>query len=435
MNSYLIFIFILLSHFINSSYIKLPFKNTRNISSLSNFEPLDIIYEYLLETDIIVDLKVGINPQIIPMSLSLQYKYIYITSNNLYFGIYDKDKSYTFKTNEESPLPDFSYFKKGIFCNESFIFNSEKAEIKVHNIPFILITEMANENEYRKGLIGLQIASYKQEDTFIYQLKNKKLINNYYHYLKFTKEDEGYFIIGNQPHEYDSSKYTSANLRQVNTKEISQIWELNIFNIKYGEAEFGPKNYFLDFSFGMISVGVNIKNEFYNDFFKERIVNGLCDENRYKDYFFYSCINDDKKVKYKELKEFHFLHHELEYDFVFNYNDLFINYNNRNYFLITYKINSMTTIFGKPFFKKYTIVFNPDNKQIGHYIKEEQILSEKKEEKNKLKIILFIIIILVLIIIMLFLGYFLNKIIRRKKRKNEIDEEFDYFSENSNILK
>ena len=431
MNAYLILLF-LLNQFTISSYIKLPFKNSRRISSLSANEPPEKIYEYLFEADITIDLKIGTKPQIIPMSLNLGNKYIYITSNSLNFGIYDKDESSSFKTNEESPLADLSYFKKGIFCNETFIFDSEN-KVKGNDMSFILTTEMVNINEYRKGLIGLQIVSYRQEETFINQLKNKKLINNYYHFLYFTEEDEGYFIIGNQPHEYDSSKYSFSNFRQVNTKDISQIWELNIINVKYGETEFFSKNFFLDFNFGMISVGVNVKHEFYNDFFKTRIDAGLCEEYIYNDFYIYSCIDDDKKVKFNELKDFHFYHHELEYDFIFNYKDLFINFNNRKYFLITYKINSMTATFGKPFFKKYTIVFNPDNKQIGHYIKEEQI-SEEKAEKSYLKIIIFLLIIIILVIIISFLGYLLNKILRRKKRKNELDENFDYFPENSNII-
>ena len=432
MNTYLIVLLLLLNKFIFSSYIKLPFKNSRRISSLPNNESPEEIYQYLLEADITIDLKVGTKPQTIPMSLSLGNKYIYITSNLLSFGIYDKDNSNSFKTNDESPLADMSYFKKGLFCNETFIFDSEN-NIKGNDMSFILTTEMINKNEYRKGLIGLQIVSYRQEETLINQLKNKKLIDNYYHFLCFTKEDEGYFIIGNQPHEYDSSKYSPSNFRQVNTKDISQIWELNIINVKYGETEFSSKNFFLDFNFGMISVGVNVKHEFYNDFFKKRIDIGLCEEYIYKDYYIYSCIDDDKKVKFNELKDFHFYHYELEYDFRFNYKDLFINFNNRKYFLITYKINSLAATLGKPFFEKYTIVFNPDNKQIGHYIKEEQI-TEDKDEKSYLRTIIFLLIIIILITIISFLGYLLNKIFRRKKRKNELDENFDYFPENSNII-
>ena len=122
MKTYLIFFLI---NLICSSTIKLSFKNSRAISSLPNDDSSEKIYEYLLETDITVDLKIGINPQIVPISLSLDNKYIYITSNKLNIGIYDKDKSSTFTTNNEEPLADFSYFKKGIYCNETFFFDND----------------------------------------------------------------------------------------------------------------------------------------------------------------------------------------------------------------------------------------------------------------------------------------------------------------------
>ena len=431
MKTYLILFLIKL---IFSSNINIPFKNRRRISSISNNENSEKIFEYLLTIDITIDLKVGINPQIVPMSLSLQNKYIYISSNPLNIGVYDKDKSNSFNTNNEEPLSDLSYFKKGLYCNDSFIFDEDN-KIKGDNFSFILATELVNKDEYRNGLIGLQIVTYRQDETFINQLKKKKLIDKYYFFLCFKKEDEGNFIIGQYPHEYDPKKYSIIDLRQVNTREISYNWELNLFKIKYGETEFQSKSFYLDFSFGMISVGTNIKHEYYDDFFKKRIDNGLCKEHIYKDYYIYSCINNEKKVKFNELKDFHFIHRELEYDFIFNYNDLFIDFNNRKYFLITYKINSMVATFGKPFFKKYKIIFNPDSKQIGHYMKELETNEKNEENKsnNHMKILL-IVIIIALISIISFLGYMLNKVLKRRKRKNELDDNFDYLPDETNSI-
>ena len=53
------------------------------------------------------------------------------------------------------------------------------------------------------------------------------------------------------------------------------------------------------------------------------------------------------------------------------------------------------------------MVFNSDNKQIGHYIKEE-IISGENEEKSGTKMILFIAIIIILVAIITFLVYILN---------------------------
>ena len=51
-----------------------------------------------------------------------------------------------------------------------------------------------------------------------------------------------------------------------------------MINIKYGETKFDDKNFDLDYKFGLISVGVSMKHEYYNDFFEKRINNGLCEE-------------------------------------------------------------------------------------------------------------------------------------------------------------
>ena len=421
-NYYLILFF--LSFFsLKSNYISIPFKNLRSLSSLPKNAEKEKINEYLKETDITIDIKVGTPPQIIPMSLSLWNKFVYISSNSLDIGVYDKDKSTSFKTNNEEPLGDQIYYKKGLYCTDIFNFDSENS--KNGDISFILTTHMEYPEEYRKGLIGLQITSYRPEETLINQLKSKEIINNYYHFLTFDNEDNGYFVIGAAPHEYNNKKYSYNNFRQVNARQIITSWELSMTNIKYGDSKFESKNFDLDFRFGMISVGLNMKHEYYNDFFKKRINDGLCEETIYNEYYIYSCINDDK-VKYNELKDFHFYNKGLEYDFIFTYKDLFIEFNDRKYFLITYKLYSMATVLGKPFFKKYTIVFNPDNKQIGHYIKIENEEIDKKDFKTN---IFFIIIIIILVFVLILLGFILYKFIRKKQRRNIIDDNYDYIPE------
>ena len=233
MKSYLIFKFGLYKYTLTiiflsielskTNYIIIPFKNSRSLSSLPKNPTDNEIKEYLIETDITVNMKVGTEPQIIPMSLSLWNKYIYITSNSLEIGVYDKNKSSTFRTNNEEPLGDQTYFKNGIYCNDIFMFDLDKnnKNSKNENISFILTIAIEYLTEYRKGLIGLQITSYNQENTLINQLKNKDIINNYYHFMQFINEDEGFFIIGVAPHEYDSKKYSYNNFRQVNAREFT----------------------------------------------------------------------------------------------------------------------------------------------------------------------------------------------------------------------
>ena len=71
----------------NSNYISIPFKNSRSLSSLPSSASSEQICEYLIETDLTVNIKVGTELQVVPMSLSLWNKYIYITSNILHINL------------------------------------------------------------------------------------------------------------------------------------------------------------------------------------------------------------------------------------------------------------------------------------------------------------------------------------------------------------
>ena len=99
-------------------------------------------------------------------------------------------------------------------------------------------------------------------------------------------------------------------------------------------------------------------------------------------------------------------------------------------FFSDYNINYFAL--GKLFLKKYLLVFNQDTKTIGFYN------SEIKNEKNNGKINLFIEILgIILIIICSIIGFHLAKKIyehTRKKRINEINEQYEYNSyESKNI--
>ena len=376
----------------------------------------------------------------IPMSLTLWNKYIYITPNTLNNGVYNKNKSSSFNTTEKDIMGDQRYYRKGDYCTELFSFDSN-GKIKNEKTQFILTHQMEYSTEYRKGLIGFQLTTYKAELTLINQLKSKEIINSYYHFMEFSEDDEGgTLVIGAPPHEIFPSKYSYNDFRQVNAREVTQSWDLYMTNIKYDNETFDNSYFELDFNFGMISVGSALKLAYYNDFFSKRIKAGLCKEVLYEDYYIYSCIDDDDKVKFNELKDFHFYSHALEYDFVLSSKDLFVTFNKRKYFLVTYKINSMTKKFGKPFFKKYTIIFNPDNKQIGHYVKVNKEVEKNNDNNNNSDeedraYIVPIIIISVLIVSMIVFGIILFKNFKRKKKINEIDDKFEYISEEDNNMK
>ena len=112
-------------------------------------------------------------------------------------------------------------------------------------------------------------------------------------------------------------------------------------------------------------------------------------------------------------------------NFTLTYNDLFFKYNDLYYFLVIFPEqfephNDYFTV-GYPFLKKYSLLFDSHNKIIV-FMKENQPFPLFK--------ILLIIFAFVLIIFLTFIIIFILKKPKRKKRVNEIDEDFEYLSQN-----
>ena len=118
---------------------------------------------------------------------------------------------------------------------------------------------------------------------------------------------------------------------------------------------------------------------------------------------------------------------DIDTIFVLTYKELFIKYYNEYIFGIVFDEDvdskDSTWILGKPFMKKYELVYDLDRKIIGLY-KEGKINSEEKNGVNIFLIILVVILIIVVIGLIYFIIYYLRK---PKRRVNELnDENFDY---------
>ena len=93
---------------------------------------------------------------------------------------------------------------------------------------------------------------------------------------------------------------------------------------------------------------------------------------------------------------------------------------------------------GLPFLKKYQFILKYDSDTIGFYRaknfqEEENPFSKGKSEKSKNKIIIYFwqsLIVIILIVISIFIGKILSK--QRKKRANELTDDYDYIEENDN---
>ena len=123
----------------------------------------------------------------------------------------------------------------------------------------------------------------------------------------------------------------------------------------------------------------------------------------------------------------------MNYTFEFNYMELFEEKNELYIFKIIFNPkNNFYWIFGKLWLAKYLMIFNQDSKTIGHYYYVGNIIKEKNGKDKINWVLLGIIGILVLFIIIFgsWMIYHYKKEIK-KKRINEIIDDYDYIQENN----
>jgi hypothetical protein len=182
-----------------------------------------------------------------------------------------------------------------------------------------------------------------------------------------------------------------------------------------------------------------IKKHFFQKFFDQKI---CVEEKVYKineeqNNYMIIC-NSEFKTSLSTFPKIYFFNEKYSYIFNLDYNDVFMELNNKFYFLIIFK-EDMNTIWrvGKIFMKKYPFIFDYDKKQVTfvHLKKSGGRQSNDQSDKNErdtsikwanIKIYIFIVLLIIAVIIGVFIGkYISNK--QRKKRANElVDDNYEY---------
>ena len=352
-------------------------------------------------------------------------------------------------------------------ATESFFFDNKKYELQFY-FPYTL-------KNVESGGIGLLLqpryhGNTDNEKTLFKQLKAKDFIKNYYWSIFFNtknieKESEGFILLGSLPHEletdlgYYKKKYFQKEYKNVNA-EMSGTDVLNRFKIDQITVYQGTdKKKILDnFPVDNINMrlieldyhsnGVQAPYELFG-IYKAIFLNnsnGECFMGEFnyvqKKVFFY-CNNKKniiKKIK-SILPGFTFLSRDLVYNFTLDADDLFIEKEGYVFCLLYFHSDQYlykTWIMGKPFLRKYQFTFNPDLKQYYFYTQEEQDSSDSSGGKVKVNVLIIIIIgtiIIVAVACFLLFKFYLYDLFQRKKRANELDDDFEYTQqkeENSN---
>ena len=251
---------------------------------------------------------------------------------------------------------------------------------------------------------------------------------------------DGEFIIGSSLHENFPNEYNKEQLSISNVLNYKyyQDWELQFKTIYFFKKESEINQKLNDININdenIIIVDNNINIEFDID---TKIIFGTKNyyNNIYQNYFMkykdkcnyeimgekYGIFICDKNFNVNNFPTLYFYNHIYNYTFEMNFTNLFLDKNDKKYFLIVFddtKTNVWT--FGTLFLKQYAFIFNTNEKTIGFYNKDIII--------NKTGIMFWItnLIYIILIIITGIGGFFLGKKIYNKVRNKKIYELNDDF--------
>ena len=450
MKKNIFFNFLILNIFqlIYTNKIIIPFKTSHNTAI--NF------IESLLYNQIYAQLEVGDNKQNVYLGISTEESLFVIESVEINEFNYDCGKSTSCKKPSNLYI-DSVYSKKyieGDIFNDTFYFynnfDTQKENIKAYkNIMFGYVTKLgrgfdAYENGYIDnnknlitGKIGLQITndySDMYHVSIIKSLKNLGLIDQLVWSINYTNNEEGYLIIGETPSQYNDSYPEDKRRKTVCTTSPTRgfSWTLSFNDIKIGnnklnsyrQADYSPQ-------YGLI-----IGTSEYLDLIKPYFENlGKCEliQITFKQikYSYYAC---DTNVDINNFEPIKFIHTDLENDFILNKDDLFMDYNGKKYFLVLFQKESSTQKWslGKPFVKKYQLVFDHGSRSIYFYenINNENNKSNEESESNTGTIILICVCVF-LGVGAITLGIILGKIFVAEKKKKKANELIDEIKNNN----
>ena len=385
---------------------------------------------------------------------------IFLNSRNSEFLIYPR--KICPETSFYNKNDSLSYGTQNKFEYDSFYFYTDigASLIKKYDKINFKYSDNNKKNNIFCGEMGFNYITniFNEEQNIIYNLKKKNYISNYFISFYFNENKsfdnyqnlKGKVIIGELPHEYNTKKYFYEQYNEDKTyiKKDSE-YVSDRYQLKFEKTYVGLNNQIktiletnnlisFEISYGLIS-GPDIYQEYIEqNFFNKTEIATICkkekDIGNIMEYDIYICDNDIKN-KFILFPELSFYYHNFNYNFTFNHEDLFMFKNNKYYFKVIFVGGAKTWRFGLPFFVKYQLVFNQDNKTIGFYNtninkgKSNKNDNTPKSTINLLKNIWFWIIIFIILCIIILITVLVSKNlfgVSRRKKANELDDGYDY---------
>ena len=395
---------------------------------------------------------------------------ILVHKNNINCNYFSKNYNYLSENSKSSKILKVSNYTVSNYNTYHYLINdnielytNKKCSEKIKTtLKFYYLQENNNNTKNYCADFGFPINKYLNQInsmTFIQQLKDQKLIDDYLITIEFNSTYEGFFHIGNFPHIYDKDNFKEYQIISTYSipKKFLYQFQLSINNIYISyinnsieeQFQFRENKIYFNLDLGIILAPKEyyqkINELFFNKYFETKICKTEIIEKKSYDPLYmaviskyYYVISCDKKQRndklFFDIKSFpslNFYHREMNFTFSLSYKELFKETNDNYYFLI-FDIwsNDNDWEIGIPFFRKYQTTFNIDTRKIYFYNKNI-MFNENKKNNNKGNNVVLIIICFGLSIILLGVAFYLGKKINehRKLRMNELeDNNYNYLS-------
>ena len=426
----LLLLFNLLIKETKSGLIVIPF----NIKDISIKENKQFIYTSLeigdppKKIDSIIDFENSLFYMLNSENLEINLNNFYIPSKSSSFELISKNISLN------NDLVKSLITEKILFCTD---LNCE-GKNNFDSIPILFPSIDLNESFF--AMIDLQTNNKNKTYNIINILKSKKIINNYYWTIKLENISHGKIIIGDLPHNYEKDNYSNKKIYFINTySDINRIfWGLQFSAVKFNhttltntmQGKIYPKILEIIGSYEYMKA---IEKMFFKSYIDNQICRKKIDIVNGEDVHRFICeknlFNESDKNNFPNLT---FINIELNYSFIFKGNELFMEKDEKFYFMIVSKVgkDDGDWLLGRIFLYKYQFVMDNDNNLIGIYKDYKEENKNEKEEYKLIYIFLIALVIILFIILGLTIIFFKKGICKnRKPRISEIDDDFLYESE------
>ena len=513
----ILFLFLISLEF-SKGYIILPFKSVNPKFNIINDNSDNFVTNFRKELDknkIYTTILIGEPKKDLLMYLSMEDSYFAIIKNYCtkeVISTYDPYSSKTFSIDTEKSISvsDFLNSKKG---NDTIIFyNDTKFKEKlIINFDFLIVNETKNTiDDYLPGSfcgkIGLlkKYIYYHPFPVFIDYLKKINLIQNYKWGIFFFDKEKSYNINEEIQKKFDgffiAGIKTDHYLKIFNINDISNAY-ISMLKTKYIGGKF-DKIYFihskeeincqkeLNFDMNVDQNYILCKKDYYDNikkyYFNHYLENNVCEEKistlSYETKEYMIVCKATIKNELKKFPNLYLLYRQLNFTFSLDYNDLFMELDDKFYFLIIY-IDRPFSIwnFGIILIKKYSFMFDEDKKSFyfihlkkynnnpidpendndnddhhdnsdnnnddndnnsddndnNNYANKTNDKNIPQEDNlnfwNEYKQYILSGLIIIVLIIGLVIGYIFGRKIYEKQRKtraNELDDNYEYIKEN-----